>query len=105
LTLTPTAEIRETPVEVDLGFTVSVGPEANPRLVLRATGYNSLVSQTDSTPFITATGARTPLGVVAVSRALLGASIPYGALMQRRDLGSYYTGRGAGSSQHLLESQ
>ena len=105
LTLTPTAEIRETPVEVDLGFTVSVGPEANPRFVLRATGYNSLVSQTDSTPFITATGARTRFGVVAVSRDLLGGSIPYGSLVRLKDLGSYYTGRGAGAFQHLLDSQ
>ena len=84
---------------------VTAGPEANPRFVLRATGYNSLESQTDSTPFITATGARTRFGIVAVSRDLLGSEFPYGSLVRIRDLGNYYTGRGAGAFQAMLDQQ
>lgn len=34
---------------------------------VRVTSYNSLQSQTDSTPFITSTGTRTRIGVVAAS--------------------------------------
>ncbi|HZW27250.1 MAG TPA: hypothetical protein VFF08_02270 [Trueperaceae bacterium] len=105
LSIEPVALLRGEPVDVDLAFSVSVGPEPTPRFVLRATGYNSLASQTDSTPFITATGARTRFGVVAVSRDLLGGSLPYGSLVRLKDLGSYYTGRGAGAFQHLLDSQ
>jgi len=105
LAIAPVAAIRETPVEVDEGFSVNFGPVPNPSFVLRATGYNSLASQTDSTPFVTATGARTRFGVVAVSRDLLGDSIPYGSLIRLKDMGSYYTGRGAGAFQHLLDSQ
>lgn len=41
------------------------------------TAYNSLASQTDSTPFITATGQRTRYGIVALSRDLLQ-EYPYG---------------------------
>lgn len=81
------------------------GPEANPRYVLRATGYNSLESQTDSTPFITATGTRTRFGVVAVSRDLLGTDLPYGSLVRIRDLGAYHTGNGVGAFQSLLDGQ
>ncbi len=105
LSIEPRAMIRDTPAEPDARFSVNVGPEANPRYVLRATGYNSLSSQTDSTPFVTATGARTRFGIVAVSRDLLGDSIPYGSLIRLQDLGSYYTGRGAGAFQHMLDSQ
>jgi len=42
---------------------------------------------------------------VAVSRDLLGSSLPYGSLVRLKDLGSYYTGRGAGAFQALLDSQ
>jgi 3D (Asp-Asp-Asp) domain-containing protein len=105
LTLQPVAALRDQPVDADLRFTVSVGPEPTPRLVLRATGYNSVAGQTDATPYVTATGARTRFGVVAVSRDLLGGSLPYGSLVRLRDLGSYYTGRGAGAFQKLLDSQ
>ena len=105
LALSPTAVVLDTPVQNDRLFSVQVGPTANPTYTLRATGYNSLVNQTDSTPFITATGARTRFGVVAVSRDLLGDEFPYGSLVRLRDLGSYYTGRGAGAFQSLLDSQ
>lgn len=104
LALAPSAVVLENPVEPGL-FSVTVGPSANPTATLRATGYNSQVNQTDSTPFITATGARTRFGIVAVSRDLLGADLPYGSLVRLRDLGSYYTGRGAGMFQSLLDQQ
>ncbi len=105
LAITPVAFIRDTPAEPDTRFSVAVGPVSNPSFELRATGYNSLSSQTDSTPFITSTGAHTRFGIVAVSRDLLGDDIPYGSLIRLKDMGSYYTGRGAGAFQHLLDSQ
>jgi len=105
LAIEPVAFVRDEAVDVDLDFSVSVGPEPTPTFVLRATGYNSLVDQTDSTPFVTATGARTRFGVVAVSRDLLGSNLPYGSLVRLKDLGSYYTGRGAGAFQALLDAQ
>ncbi len=105
LALQPVAALRDEPVSADLRFSVSLGPEPTPRFVVRATGYNSVSGQTDSTPYVTATGARTRFGVVAVSRDLLGGSLPYGSLVRLKDLGSYYTGRGAGAFQNLLDSQ
>jgi 3D (Asp-Asp-Asp) domain-containing protein len=70
-------------------------------LTLRSTGYNSLRSQTDHTPHITATGARTRFGIVALSRDLLR-SIPYGSRITIRDLGSWSGGRGAGKYNTML---
>ena len=105
LALSPTAIVLDTPVQTERLFSVKVGPAANPTYPLRATGYNSMVNQTDSTPFITSTGARTQFGIVAVSRDLLGDEFPYGSLVRLRDLGSYYTGLGAGAFQSLLDSQ
>ncbi|HWG84649.1 MAG TPA: hypothetical protein VNT60_04115 [Deinococcales bacterium] len=58
--------------------------------LLMATGYNSLRGQTDSTPFITATGARTRFGVVALSRDMLR-RIPYGSQVVIEDLSGRYT--------------
>lgn len=81
------------------------GPDATPRYLVRATGYNSHVNQTDHSPNITATGARTHFGIIAVSRDLLGGHVPYGSLVRIRDLGSYPSGRGAGKFQSLLDSQ
>lgn len=104
LALSPSAVVLANPVEHGL-FSVTVGPSANPTATLRATGYNSQVNQTDSTPFITATGARTRFGIVAVSRDLLGTDLPYGSLVRLRDLGSFYTGRGAGAFQAMLDQQ
>ncbi|GGM01895.1 hypothetical protein GCM10010841_07910 [Deinococcus aerophilus] len=57
--------------------------------VVRATAYNSLASQTDSTPFITATGTRTRPGVVALSRDLLR-QFPYGSKIMIEDLSGRY---------------
>ena len=83
----------------------SVGPVATPVFTLKATAYNSHESQTDATPNITATGAETHFGIIAVSRDLLEADIPYGSLVRIKDLGGYYNGRGAGRFQSLLESR
>ena len=80
------------------------GPPAKPSFVLRATGYNSLESQTDDTPFITAIGSQTRPGIVAISRDLLGGSIPYGSLVRLKDLGGYYGG-GYGTFQDKLDAQ
>ena len=82
-----------------------VGPVATPVFTLKATAYNSLESQTDATPNITATGATTRFGIIAVSRDLLDADIPYGSLVRLKDLGGYYNGRGAGRFQDLLDEQ
>ncbi len=79
------------------------GPIANPSLVVRATAYNSLESQTNAQPFITATGAQTRWGIIAVSRDLLGFDLPYGSLVRLRDLGNYHSGRGFGAYQTLLD--
>lgn len=58
-------------------------------VVARATAYNSLAAQTDSTPFITATGTRTRPGVVALSRDLLRI-FPYGSRITIEDLSGKY---------------
>lgn len=106
LQVTPQVSVLEAPRELAGKISpVPLGPIANPRYVLRATAYNSLASQTDSTPDITATGARTRFGIVAVSRDVLSQDIPYGSLIRIRDLGNYYTGRGAGKYQSLLDGQ
>lgn len=104
VSLAPFAVVLDEPMAAT-HETLEFGPTANPTFELRATGYNSLVDQTDSTPFITATGARTRFGIVAVSRDLLGTDLPYGSLVRLRDLGGYYTGRGVGAFQALLDSQ
>lgn len=79
------------------------GPIANPSLVVRATAYNSLESQTNAQPFITATGTQTRWGIIAVSRDLLDFDLPYGSLVRLRDLGNYHSGRGHGAYQTLLD--
>lgn len=48
---------------------------------VRATSYNALAAQTDSTPFITATGTRARTGIVALSRDLLRL-VPYGSVVR-----------------------
>lgn len=107
LTIVPSVEILSVPqVEPEVGKRYATqGPDPNPRFVLRATGYNSLPSQTNSEPFITATGARTRWGIIAVSRDLLSRDIPYGSLVRIKDLGSYNNGRGYGQYQSMLDEQ
>ncbi len=68
---------------------------------LRSTAYNSHVNQTDRTPFITATGARTRFGVIALSRDMLR-QIPYGSLVRIEDMGSWGSGRGRGRYSRML---
>lgn len=104
LAIDPVVELRDAPSEVRRAEPVVVGPIANPVFHVRATAYNSLESQTNSQPFITATGQRTGWGVIAVSRDLLGGDLPYGTLVRLRDLGAFHTGRGTGSYQALLDA-
>ncbi|BDP41865.1 hypothetical protein DAETH_18340 [Deinococcus aetherius] len=54
-------------------------------VIARATAYNSTPGQTDSTPFITATGTRVRNGVVALSRDLLRV-FPYGSKVTIEDV-------------------
>lgn len=105
LAVTPRATILDVPHPAAALPEIDYGPIANPRLVLRATGYNSLAAQTDSTPHVTATGTRTRFGVLAVSRDLLGSDLPYGSLVRLNDLGGWYDGRNAGRYQSLLDGQ
>lgn len=58
-------------------------------MVLKATAYNSIPNQTDSTPTITATGTRTRVGVVAMSRDMLRV-FPYGTRVKIEDLSGRY---------------
>ena len=62
-------------------------------LVLKATAYTSSIRETDSTPYITATGARTRVGIIAVSRDMLD-SLPYGSKVTLEDMGSARGGAG-----------
>lgn len=57
-------------------------------LSFKATAYNALQEQTDSTPNITATGTRTRPGIVAASRDVLEA-LPYGSLVRVVDVSSH----------------
>jgi len=72
-------------------------------MVLEATAYTSSVRETDSTPFVTATGMRARLGVLAVSPDLLKV-LPYGTKVRLKDLGSVY-GRGRGQFDYLFRDR
>ena len=72
-------------------------------LILKATAYTSSPRETDRTPFITATGARTRLGILAVSRDLLQSELPYGSLVRLYDLGRWQDGIGAGTFDPLFK--
>ena len=74
---------------------------SGPSYMLKSTAYNSHANQTDRTPFITATGARTRFGVIALSRDMLR-SVPYGSLVRIEDLGAWGSGRGRGTYNRLL---
>lgn len=105
LAIAPHVHVSEVPREFTAAPVQVHGPIANPTLTVRATGYNSLVAQTDSTPDITATGTRTRFGVLAASRDLLGNDLPYGSLVRLRDLGAYHGGGDAGHFQSVLDGQ
>lgn len=72
-----------------------------PSYFLKSTAYNSSVSQTDSSPRVTATGARTRFGVIALSRDMLR-SIPYGSQVTLEDMGSLGSGAGRGRFNSML---
>ncbi|WP_407538444.1 hypothetical protein Q0M94_09710 [Deinococcus radiomollis] len=59
-------------------------------VVVHSTAYNSTPGQTDSSPYITATGTRVRSGVVALSRDLLG-RFPYGTRITIEDLSGRYS--------------
>ncbi len=80
---------------------VAAAQRGGPSYLLKSTAYNSHASQTDRTPFITATGARTRFGVIALSRDMLR-SVPYGSLVKIEDLGSWGSGRGRGTYNRML---
>ncbi|ULH16081.1 3D domain-containing protein [Deinococcus sp. KNUC1210] len=66
-------------------------PRANGRsAVVHATAYSSTPGQTDSTPFVTATGTRVRPGVVALSPDLLR-RFPYGTRLMIEDLSGGYS--------------
>jgi 3D (Asp-Asp-Asp) domain-containing protein len=75
---------------------------AGPSYFLKSTGYNSSVSQTDSSPRVTATGARTRFGVIALSRDMLR-SIPYGSQVSLEDMGALGSGAGRGRFNSMLQ--
>ncbi len=74
---------------------------AGPSYFLKSTAYNSSVSQTDSSPRVTATGARTRFGVIALSRDMLR-SIPYGSQVSLEDMGALGSGAGRGRFNSML---
>jgi 3D (Asp-Asp-Asp) domain-containing protein len=98
----PVATVEIVPPVVEEVGEVSV--TGLPVYTLKSTAYNSHESQTDSSPFITATGATTAFGIIAVSQDLLEV-IPYGSLVRLKDLGGYNSGRGVGKFQELLNAQ
>jgi 3D (Asp-Asp-Asp) domain-containing protein len=112
----PLATVQITPVveetvvaEASAEPSAEVAPEAEPvatlpTYTLKSTAYNSHVSQTDSSPHITATGATTAFGVIAASRDMLE-HIPYGSLVRLKDMGNYHSSRGEGKYQELLDAQ
>lgn len=62
-------------------------------LILKATAYTSSIRETDRTPQITATGARTRVGIIAVSRDMLR-QLPYGSRVVLEDMGTSRGGAG-----------
>ncbi len=77
--------------------------QAGEVLILKATAYTSSPRETDRTPYVTATGAKTRLGVLAVSRDLLEKELPYGSLVRLYDLGRWQDGKGAGAFDPLFK--
>jgi 3D (Asp-Asp-Asp) domain-containing protein len=79
----------------------TLSSRSGPSYFLKSTAYNSSVSQTDSSPRVTATGARTRFGVIALSRDMLR-SIPYGSQVTLEDMGSLGSGAGRGRFNSML---
>jgi 3D (Asp-Asp-Asp) domain-containing protein len=70
--------VPETPYNSDVAYVRLSPPVLRVALTVTATAYSSTVSQTDSTPFVTASGTRARPGVLAVSRDLLRTCCPFG---------------------------
>jgi len=88
-----------------LALLFSLAAAAPPEvLILKATAYTSRHQETDHTPHLTATGAHTRLGIIAVSRDLLELELPYGSLVKLYDLGRWHDGQGAGEFDPLFEN-
>jgi 3D (Asp-Asp-Asp) domain-containing protein len=79
----------------------TLSTRSGPSFFLKSTGYNSAVNQTDSSPRVTATGARTRFGVIALSRDMLR-SIPYGSQVRLEDMGALGSGAGRGRFDGML---
>ncbi|MEZ4630385.1 MAG: hypothetical protein R2880_06720 [Deinococcales bacterium] len=105
--ITPRVEVLSSPrSDITASIVENHGTsEGQLLLTLKATGYNSMVGQTDSTPYTTATGSKTRFGIIAVSRDLLGKELPYGSMVRLHDLGHYKTGADAGSFQDLFDAE
>lgn len=88
LSIAPAQNVQQANAQQLMDQTVAVTRTGRTAIV-RATAYNSLGAQTDSTPHITATGTRTRPGVVALSRDLLR-MFPYGSRIQIQDLSGRY---------------
>lgn len=82
-------QARATAIAQAVSAPVAVTRSTGRTAIVRATAYNSLSGQTDSTPNITATGTRTRPGVVALSRDLLR-MFPYGTRIRIEDLSGRY---------------
>lgn len=107
--LKPTAKPAPKPVVKQKTTPAKVKPRvstfsrrAGPSYFLKSTGYNSSVNQTDSSPRVTATGARTRFGVIALSRDMLR-SIPYGSQVRLEDMGALGSGFGRGRFNSMLQ--
>lgn len=83
------AQTRAQAIEQAQALLAQTNTRQGRSVIARATAYNSLAAQTDSTPFITATGTRTRPGVVALSRDLLRI-FPYGSRITIEDLSGKY---------------
>ncbi len=97
----PVVKQKTTPAKVKPRVS-TLSRRAGPSYFLKSTGYNSSVSQTDSSPRVTATGARTRFGVIALSRDMLR-SIPYGSQVRLEDMGALGSGAGRGRFNSMLQ--
>jgi 3D (Asp-Asp-Asp) domain-containing protein len=75
---------------VNRAATAAIPRSTGRSALVHSTAYNSTPGQTDSSPFITATGTRVRSGVVALSRDLLG-RFPYGTRITIEDLSGGYS--------------
>jgi 3D (Asp-Asp-Asp) domain-containing protein len=75
---------------VNTATAASVPRSTGRSALVHSTAYNSTPGQTDSTPYITATGTRVRSGVVALSRDLLG-RFPYGTRISIEDMSGRYS--------------